>query len=841
MYMKFTVYFLLATFGILSLQSFGQTSKNKSKTVDERVNDLLKQMSIDDKVGQMTLADFGPLKENLSDIVTYKLGNVMFGGDSDPDLNSSGSWALTTDSLQQFALSSNLHIPLLIGTDFPHGHSNLSNTEIFPHNIGMACTRNMRLVSEQAQISATEAAATGVRWTFAPFMAVSTDIRWGRTYECYGEDPLVAKQMIDAYVTGTKKTVLPGGGSVLSCPKYLGFNGLKNATKKSPADIALQMKSVIQIDGDTAILNAGSIIVSLHSLNGDTSQGKQFALVESLKNKLGYKGFVVSDWGSTMDISGDYYNVVKNSVNAGVDMFMEASSYKHFIETLKLCVAKGDVSIERINDAVRRILTQKIKIGLFEHPLSYQELMEKVGSVGHRNIARECVKESIVLLQNKNNVLPLSKKANRIHIAGSAANDMAAQCGGWTIGWQGIADRQVEGSTFLDAIKHAGAESKITYSKNGQSAAGSDVGIVVISEDPYADWFGDNSELFLKQEDINAVMNIKNANVPVVCIVLSGRPVILDPILNYCDAIVAAWLPGTEMNGLTDVLFGNNKPQGKLAVTWPVSMDQVPIIHQDSVYNPLFAYGAGITDYEPVPKNALPRLLSATLSKRGTAVELAFTKPIADGSKIEDFIVTIGDKSYKLSSIEIKKDVSSLILYLKDTLKTSQKMYLNYFGQSVKSKDGGEVLPVKNFVIFNPQSTVKRLFKIPAMIQAEKYTDQKDIDIQDCWDDKGGQDIVLEDEEWAEYILTSNFPGLYNVIFRVNAAEKSTMQLLVDGQLVGIVKVPKTKTKWKSIEIKGVKINEGKQAFTVKVKGNKVALNWISFDTFVTFQSKTSK
>jgi len=818
---------------MLSNLAFSQNAK----TVDKQVSELMKTMTLEDKIGQMLLVDFGTLRNSIGDIVTYKIGNVLYGPDSDPELNTAGSWAFLNDSIQNIALTSNLRIPLFIGTDAIHGHSNVSNATIFPQNIGMGCTRNSRLVSEEGKITASEVSATGVRLVFSPSYVTPRDERWGGTYEGYSEDPKLVTQMGSAYITGFNSLILPDGGKALACPKYSG--GVKfNADGLEGKNNAIFDSKTSPID-DSTLINSGAIMISSMLLSNNQKTDNQLKLIEILKKTYGFKGFVVSDWETVTNMQGDYYSVIKNSINAGIDMFTETSSYKQFVETMKQCVTNGDISKERIDDAVKRILTQKFKVGLFTHPLAYRELLEKIGDKGNKNIARQCVRESAVILLNRNSVLPLSKKATRIHVAGSGANNLAMQCGGWTIGWQGLGEKEIPGETFLEALKQAGTNSKITYSKNGQGATGSEVGIVVVGEEPYADWYGNKKELYLSQEDINAVMNIKNSNVPVVCIVLSGRPLILDPILNYCDAIVAGWLPGPEIEGLTDVLFGDAKPKGQLSQSWPMSMNQVVESVGDATYNPLFAFGTGITILEN-SKNNSPRLLSANVIKRGGAVELAFSKPIKEFSAIDNFSITTSTGTQKPLSGELKSDnPNSIILSLKDSIKVNQKVQINFDSGKVISKDGGEVLPFKHFNVFNPLTTLKRIFKIPAMIQAEKYSDQRDIDLQDCWDDKGGQAIILEKGEWCEYLLQSNFPGFYSVIFRVQSSKKTELSLSVDGREVGKVRVPITKPgAWDSVVIKKVYITSGKQTFTVSATTETIGLNWISFDTFVNFTAK---
>jgi beta-glucosidase len=822
---------------LLTNATFGQTSKTPAKSIDEQVAELMKTMTLEDKIGQMLIVDYSSIRNSIADITNYKIGNVLFGADSDPELNTAGSWAALTDSLQKTALAANLHIPLFIGADAIHGHSNVSNATIFPQNIGMGCTRNARLVSEEGKITASEVSATGIRLVFSPSFVTARDERWGGTYESYGEDPALVTQMGNAYITGFNSFQLPEGGSALACPKYSGAVSY-NAEATEGKNAVVYSGKIMPVT-DSALVNSGAIMFSSMLLANDQKTENQLKIIQTLKKNSNFKGFVVSDWETVTYMQGEYQTVVKNAINAGIDMFMETSSYKQFIETMKLCVTNGDISKERIDDAVKRILTQKIKIGLFKHPYAYKELLEKIDDKGDKNIARQCVRESAVILLNKNNGLPISKKAVRIHIAGSGANNMAMQCGGWTIGWQGLGEKEIPGLTFLEALNKACSGTKITYSKNGQGATGAEVGIVVIGEEPYAEWYGNKKELFLSQEDINAVMNIKNSNVPVICVLLTGRPLILDPILNYCDAIVEGWLPGPEIEGLTDVLFGDVKPKGLLSQSWPVSMKQISENVGDANYNPLFPYGTGITTLESA-KSSAPRLLSANVVKKGGAIELAFSKPISEYSAIINFSITTAEGTQRPLSGELKADnPNCLILALKDSIKPNQKVQINFETGEIKAKDGGTVQPFKHFMVYNPITTLKKIFKIPAMIQAEKYSDQREIDIQDCWDDKGGQAIVLEKGEWVEYLLNSSFPGFYSIIFRIQATKKTELSLSIDGREVGTVKIPATKPgAWSSVEMKKVYITNGKQDFTISAKGETVSLNWISFDSFVNFTSK---
>jgi beta-glucosidase len=324
--------------------------------------------------------------------------------------------------------------------------------------------------------------------------------------------------------------------------------------------------------------------------------GNRYLLTDVLKGELAFPGFVVSDWGGIDQLSGDYASDVETAINAGIDMVMVPGRYPEFVSTLKSLVQQGRVPQSRIDDAVLRILRKKVEAGLFDKPYADRSLLAQVGSDAHRQVAREAVRQSLVLLENDAGVLPLSKMARRIHVAGRNADDLGNQCGGWTITWQGSSGPITTGTTILQAIRAAvlgGAE--VTYSRDGSGAAGAEAGVVVIGETPYAEGIGDRSLLSLAAEDVAAVRAVKAARVPTVVVLVSGRPLILGEVRGLADAIVAAWLPGTEGAGVADVLFGDYAPTGRLSHSWPRSMSQVPINVGDPGYDPLFPYGHGLT------------------------------------------------------------------------------------------------------------------------------------------------------------------------------------------------------------------------------------------------------
>lgn len=324
--------------------------------------------------------------------------------------------------------------------------------------------------------------------------------------------------------------------------------------------------------------------------------GSKYWITDVLKEELGFKGFVVSDWQGIDQLPGDYKSDIQNSINAGIDMVMVPNNYKDFIQYLIELVNENRVSIERIDDAVRRILTVKFELGLFEKQFTNRSFTSTVGSSANREIARKCVRESLVLLKNQNNFLPLSKSINHILVAGKNGLDIGNQCGGWTISWQGSSGDITTGTTVYQGIKNAVPSSTtVSYSFNGSSTQGADVAIVVVGETPYAEGNGDRNDLSLSSEDITTINNIKNAGIPYVIILISGRPIIITNELAECDAFIAAWLPGTEGQGIADVLFGDYNFTGKLSHSWPRNMNQIPINSDDAIYDPLFPYGYGLT------------------------------------------------------------------------------------------------------------------------------------------------------------------------------------------------------------------------------------------------------
>ena len=589
------------------------TARKAFSAYDAEAKALLATMTLEEKVGQMTQAEQEKLTD-VKDIQTYFLGSLLSGGSSDPKAgNSLQAWTEMYDGYQKQALQTRLKIPILYGVDAVHGHNNVLGAVVFPHNIGLGATRDPKLVEEIARLTAEEVRATGIQWAFAPCVAVARDERWGRTYESFSEDPSLVAELGTAAVRGLQGTDLKDPLRVLACAKhYVGDGGTSwnsaphlaaQGARLDQGDTRLSEAELrrIHLAGYPAAIAAGvgSIMPSYNSWNGEKASGSKRLLTDILKTELGFEGFLISDYNALDQLPGDRRAQVKQSINAGMDMVMVPEKYKEFYAALKDLAEKGEVPMARVDDAVLRILRVKIAMGLMDparSSLADRSLQARFGSPAHREVARRAVRQSLVLLKNEKKTLPLSKTAKRIVVAGKNADDIGNQCGGWTIDWQGKSGPIVPGgTTILAALKAAAKGGEVTFSADGTGATGADVGVVVVGEKPYAEFFGDREDLALDKDDLAAIANVKKAGIPVVVVVVSGRPLILGDALGQADAVVAAWLPGTEGQGVADVLFGDYKPTGKLSFTWPRTMAQIPINVGDAAYDPQFPFGFGLT------------------------------------------------------------------------------------------------------------------------------------------------------------------------------------------------------------------------------------------------------
>lgn len=583
-----------------------------SCSTNNDVSGLISSMTLEEKIGQMTQVDYRYLQD-VTDINKYFLGSILSGGGSTPPTNQPSSWVDLYNRFQEQALKTRLKIPLIYGIDAVHGHNNVVGATIFPHNIGLGCANDEKLIKEIAVATAVEIQATGLDWTFAPCLAVAQDERWGRTYESFSEDPDIVTKLGVATVQGYQMGNSLSKKSVLACAKhYVGdgntvFGTGGNNYKIDRGDVVLDESELrskyIKPFKESIKQGVGSIMISYNSWHGKKLHGHKYLINDILKQELGFKGFVVSDWAGINEIDKDYKASIIKSINAGIDMVMvpgslnpDHDSYDDFIRLAIESVKEGSIPMNRIDDAVTRILKIKKKIGLFDGPIKKPQNTNMVGSKKHRELARESVRKSVVLLKNENKLLPIGKSGKKITFVGEHADNIGYQCGGWTITWQGGSGDITPGTSILDAFKATIRDTNdISYSIDGVNIPDTDIIIAVIGEKPYSEGWGDRKSLDLSKENKKILKRVKEKNLPYLIILVSGRPMLIEDEIKDCDAFIAVWLPGTEGAGIADVIFGDHAPTGKLSMSWPRSMDQLPINIGDKIYNPLFPFGYGLS------------------------------------------------------------------------------------------------------------------------------------------------------------------------------------------------------------------------------------------------------
>jgi beta-glucosidase len=573
--------------------------KDPSLPVAQRVDDLLDRMTLDDKIGQMAQVERTALNPQ-QDLATYRIGSVLSGGGSAPSPNTPQAWADMYDSFQRTALSTPLGIPMIYGVDAVHGHNNVYGATIFPHNIGLGATRDPDLVRRIGRATAEEVSGTGIDWDFSPCLCVARNDRWGRTYESFGEVPELPTQM-STVITGLQGDTLGGPASVLATAKhYVGDGGTSGGVDQGDTRISEAELRAIHLPPFKAAVDrgVGAVMISYSSWNGVKMHGNKYLITDVLKGELGFRGFVVSDYAGIDQLDGRpgfTADEIRTAVNAGIDMVMVPLDYQRFLSLLRGEVQAGRIPMSRIDDANRRILTKKFELGLFEHPFTDRSYASTIGSAEHRALARQAVRESQVLLKNSG-VLPL-KKSDRIFVAGKSADDIGNQSGGWTITWQGSSGNITPGTSVLAGLRAAAADpANVVYDRAGNGIDHSyAAAVAVVGETPYAEYQGDRpGSLGLDQEDLDTLGRLKASGVPVVVVLVSGRPLDIGAQLPDWSALLASWLPGTEGGGVADVLYGDYKPTGKLPVTWMRSASQEPINEGDG-QSPLFPFGYGLT------------------------------------------------------------------------------------------------------------------------------------------------------------------------------------------------------------------------------------------------------
>lgn len=592
--------------------------KDPKQPVAVRIKDLMSRMTLEEKIGQMVQID--RLTASPDIMQTYCIGSVLSGGGSAPLPEASAEdWVNMINGFQNGSLSGRLGIPMIYGIDAVHGHNNVFNATIFPHNIGLGATRDPDLVKRIGSATALEVRATGIPYVFAPCIAVCKDPRWGRCYESYSEDHKVVEAMTeiipglqgDIPVNSRKGVPYVGGKKkVAACAKhFVGDGGTTKGINEN--NTVIDKHGLLSIHmpaySDSIIKGVSTIMVSYSSWNGVKMHANRELITGFLKNTLKFKGFVISDWQGIDRITSpphaNYSYSVQAAIQAGIDMVMLPFKHTEFIDDLTYLVKSNVIPMDRINDAVGRILLVKFTLGLFENPLADLSLVNELGSQAHRDLAREAVRKSLVLLKNGKNetdpLLPLPGKVSKILVAGTHADNLGYQCGGWTIQWQGFSgNRDTRGTTILGAIKSTvDPSTEVVFQENPDSKFIKDnnfaYAIIVVGEPPYAETAGDSMDLTMIDPGPSVISNVCET-VKCVVVVISGRPIVIEPYLSSIDALVAAWLPGTEGQGVADALFGDYGFTGKLPRTWFKNVDQLPMNVGDPHYDPLFPFDFGL-------------------------------------------------------------------------------------------------------------------------------------------------------------------------------------------------------------------------------------------------------
>lgn len=618
------------------------TSAVKTDPVLEtKVAELLGKLTIEQKVAQM----IQPELQNFSveDMRQYGFGSFLSGGNTSPGGNKRAApadWLALADAMYDASVDSTgdgISIPTMWGIDAIHGHNNVFGTTIFPHNIGLGAANNPDLMEKIAQATAKEILATGIQWVFAPTVAVPQDDRWGRTYEGFSESPEIvaayASRLIEGLQGNAGSDFMDENHVIATTKHFLGDGGTTGGIDRGDTRISEQELFTIHAAGYLSALQAGAqtVMASFNSWNGKKLHGHKYLLTDVLKNRMGFDGIVVSDWNAHSTVEGcDDYQCAE-VINAGVDVIMVSENWRVFFYNTLQQVASGEIPQARIDDAVTRILRVKMRYGLFDKGRPSDGKLagnyELIGAQAHREIARKAVRESLVLLKNKGNILPLDRKIN-VLIAGDGADNIGKQNGGWSVSWQGSDNTNADfpgASSIYEGIKESveGAGGSVVLSEDGSYSQKPDVAIVVFGENSYAEWYGDINTLAFDptaRKDLKLLKRLNEQGIAVVSVFISGRPLWVNEELNNSDAFVAAWLPGSEGKGVAEVLFKkangetNYDFSGKLSFSWPGSDTQFLLNQHNDNYEPLFAYGYGLTynDTDLLPDN-LPEELTIQL------------------------------------------------------------------------------------------------------------------------------------------------------------------------------------------------------------------------------------
>ena len=680
------------------------------------VDEVLSEMTLEEKVGQTIMADLDFIKP--SDLNRYPIGGILNGGNTSPNGNqraSTNEWKQLAQDFYDESITSGADIPILWGTDAVHGHSNVFGATIFPHNIGLGASANEKLLKDIGSAVAEEVLATGLYWTFAPTVTVPQDYRWGRTYEGYSESPELVSKLGEAFIYGLQGSgeEFLGPNKIIGTAKhFLGDGGTYLGVDQGDTKVSENILKDIHGTPYYSALDAciQTVMASFNSWNGSKVHGNEYLLTEVLKNQMGFDGFVVGDWNGHGQIPGCSNGSCPESLIAGVDMYMVPENWKDLYRNTLRQAENGDIPIERLNDAVRRILIVKERLGLFDGKKPSNSPFSEVGLQHNRDISRQAVRESLVLLKNNENVLPI-KQGKRVLVIGPDADSLRTQTGGWTLDWQGTNNQNKDfpnSITFLDALKEEIGAENVTHVQflNNVNAEDYDLAIVAYGEQPYAEGVGDRSNLnFSSKRHIAFLELLAENKIPTVSLFFTGRPLWVTKEINLSDAFVVAWLPGTESRGMTDVMVNSDKTNydftGKLPFSWPKNTYQANLNFYDATSDPLFAYGYGLTYKDNI---VVPDLDEGEINTNEQLSKIELLK----GTISENFIGYIQESnlqqvqisSNKVSSqnnivkvdlIDVNKQDDTLNLQIKETAHLNSFLLLSKEILNLRSFDDGYI------------------------------------------------------------------------------------------------------------------------------------------------------
>ncbi|MDG2393120.1 MAG: exo 1,3/1,4-beta-D-glucan glucohydrolase, partial [Thalassotalea sp.] len=670
----------------------------KDAVLEQKIKDILSGMTLEQKVAQMIQPEIRDI--TVEDMRKYGFGSFLNGGGAFPENNKHATpadWIKLAEDLYQASIDDSIDgstIPTIWGTDAVHGHNNVIGATLFPHNIGLGAANNPDLIEKVAEITATEVMVTGIDWVFAPTVAVVRDDRWGRTYEGYSEDPEIVRNYSASIVKGLQghanKDFLGDTRVISTIKHFIGDGGTENGDDQGNTLASEQELFDIHGQGYVGGLSAGaqSVMASFNSWHGEKNHGNKYLLTTVLKDKMGFDGFVVGDWNGHGQIPGCTNENCAQTVNAGLDIFMvPTDAWKPLYENTIAQVKSGEIPQARIDDAVSRILRVKLRAGIFDKPSPVNRALsgktQLIGAQAHRDVARQAVRESLVLLKNKGNILPLNPNAN-ILVAGDGADNIGKQSGGWSITWQGTGNTNADfpgGSSiykgFEQVVNSAGGN--IELAVNGDFKTKPDVAVVVFGEEPYAEGIGDIDNLDYQRgnkKDLALLNKLKAQGIPVVSVFISGRPMWVNAELNASDAFIAAWLPGSEGTGVSEVLFTkadgsiNHDFKGKLSFSWPKTAIQAVVNRNDAEYSPLLPYGFGLAYGE---ENTLGDDLDETVAKSANAdqamvlfehaVKAPWAMTLTSGEKssgVDSSIIELASIKLKTMDKDVQEDARTI-------------------------------------------------------------------------------------------------------------------------------------------------------------------------------------